>query len=514
MKKSLLSPRAEAVCTRLFLLLFLALSVLLFCSSFTSSWVHHAWNEEAVFLEKDSWAANLALLLLGLAFLAGSLRLLRHRIAQLPMNRLALAASVLVACICVVWVRVSHTVPQADQNMITVYAGMFNDGNFEGLRRGEYVGIHQQQLGIITVLRLCGGIAPFFHLESWQLFQLFSAVATGFGFYAGYRIVACITHGWREAELVYLWIALFCVPLYFYASFVYGESSSTAFALFAGWMFLESLQAPRPQYLIGLFGGCALAVLLRTNTVIILIAFAIVLVFKLLQQPVRAHLIVGLVLLLGALSPTLLTGALYGPQIPEDSHTMPAMLFITMGTNDTATNAGWYNDYNRLVYEACDFDPKAASTVARQDFAAFAAHCRTDPGYAADFYARKFGSQWNAPLYQCIAMNSRLDDTPSRPVLSLLQGTGSRILADFMNFYQLLIYGGVLLFTVLALKKNLPLENSLLLIAVFGGFLFSLLWEAKTRYVFPYFWLMIPSAAIGITAFLAYLQQKGEARHR
>ena len=87
MKKSLLSPRAEAVCTRLFLLLFLALSVLLFCSSFTSSWVHHAWNEEAVFLEKDSWAANLALLLLGLAFLAGSLRLLRHRIAQLPMNR-------------------------------------------------------------------------------------------------------------------------------------------------------------------------------------------------------------------------------------------------------------------------------------------------------------------------------------------------------------------------------------------------------------------------------------------
>ena len=72
-----------------------------------------------------------------------------------------------------------------------------------------------------------------------------------------------------------------------------------------------------------------------------------------------------------------------------------------------------------------------------------------------------------------------------------------------MNLYQLLIYGGVLAFTLAAARRRLPLESYLLLIAVFGGFLFSVLWEAKARYVFPYFLMMTPYAAIGISALLA-----------
>lgn len=72
-----------------------------------------------------------------------------------------------------------------------------------------------------------------------------------------------------------------------------------------------------------------------------------------------------------------------------------------------------------------------------------------------------------------------------------------------MNGYQLLIYGSVLAFVIVGLKKRCPLERYLLLIAVFGGFLFSVLWEGKARYVYPYFLMMIPYASVGVAAMAA-----------
>ena len=42
----------------------------------------------------------------------------------------------------------------------------------------------------------------------------------------------------------------------------------------------------------------------------------------------------------------------------------------------------------------------------------------------------------------------------------------------------------------------------LLGIAFFGGFLFQLVWETKSRYCFPFFVFLLPLAALGFTAAL------------
>lgn len=36
------------------------------------------------------------------------------------------------------------------------------------------------------------------------------------------------------------------------------------------------------------------------------------------------------------------------------------------------------------------------------------------------------------------------------------------------------------------------------MIAVLGGFLFHMVWEANSRYIFPYFLLLLPYAALGL----------------
>lgn len=507
MKPSILRQKTAPFCAFVLHLLCLLLFAFLFASSMTSSWLNRELTDEFVYFQKDALGVNLVVLAVVLAALLLAARLLRNRVPPFGTRRLAAVLSVVAVCISLYWVQSCGSYPQADQEYIWEQAQLFNAGDFSGLQPGGYTAMYQQQLGIITVLRLCDRIAPLFHTEGWHLFQLFSALSTGVLVYAGYRLVALLSDRQRTAELLYLLLALLCAPMYIYTSFVYGESASTACAMLAAWMLLECIrtETPRIPCLIGLYLAAFLALLLRTNTLIIMIAFAIVLVVHLLRTAHLRQLWAALALLLAVLTPTALNQLLYGDKIPPESKTMPSMLFITMGTNDDVADAGWYNSYSYLQYLGHDLDPEAASQAAWQDFTAFLARCREDPAYGADFYNRKISSQWNAPMYQCIVMNSRVEGPQTTLVQSLYEGEGNRRLTGFMNYYQSLIYGGVLVFAILGLRKRLALEKDLLLIAVFGGFLFSVLWEAKARYVFPYFLIMIPYAAVGISAMLTGL---------
>ena len=83
---------------------------------------------------------------------------------------------------------------------------------------------------------------------------------------------------------------------------------------------------------------------------------------------------------------------------------------------------------------------------------------------------------------------------------SLYTGLPNRILQKMMDSYQLLIYSLVLFLLIYTKrkKKKMDLEWYVLLIAVIGGVLFHELWEAKSRYVFSYFIMMIPMAAEGL----------------
>lgn len=80
----------------------------------------------------------------------------------------------------------------------------------------------------------------------------------------------------------------------------------------------------------------------------------------------------------------------------------------------------------------------------------------------------------------------------------------------FMDQYQSLIFAGVFLWILFGFWKKKDLEQQILLITVFGGFLFHMLWEAKGRYILPYFVMLLPMAAVG----LAEMSARAELRIR
>ena len=91
-------------------------------------------------------------------------------------------------------------------------------------------------------------------------------------------------------------------------------------------------------------------------------------------------------------------------------------------------------------------------------------------------------------------------------VRSIYDGPIQDLLERFMNGWQLLVYFFLLMNCLL--KKSEKVEKMILLITIFGGVLFSLLWEAKARYVLPYVIMMIPYAANGCYLFIKSILEK------
>ena len=107
-------------------------------------------------------------------------------------------------------------------------------------------------------------------------------------------------------------------------------------------------------------------------------------------------------------------------------------------------------------------------------------------------------------MYQGLAMNNCLEAERPRLAESIYFGRLRTVIDRWMNWYQLALYGGVLALLLSACpkgdrRKRKSLDGYSLLIGIFGGILFTMLWEAKSRYVFPYLLLLIPYAAAGLS---------------
>ncbi|MCD8326458.1 MAG: glycosyltransferase family 39 protein [Lachnospiraceae bacterium] len=452
---------------------------------------------EMIFFREDSPAGNLAGLFAALVLVFGTVflwRCLRQKL-RIKMDTMALFVSILMGAVSVWWVVSTNTAPRDDQALLCSYARFFNEGDFSGLGRGEYVGIYRQQLGMITLLRV---LFFFFGAGNYRSFQYLSAVLAGFLVYFGYRIVRELAGEEQTAGMIYLLLMLCCIPMYVYVPFVYGDLISCVFLFLAAWMLLSGLRefSWKKAMVCGLAAG--LSVQLRQNCLIVIIAFALVLLIKLLSIRKREALILFCSLMAGVLLTGGMVSAIYHDKIPEDSESMPVLLHIAMGTMWDRENPGWYDFYNLETFETAGYDAAAASEAARETIRDFVVSSVENPAYAADFYYNKMIAQWEAPMYQCLVMNNVIVGEQGRIAASLYRGRLSQLAEAFMNIFQLLVYGAILILLFFKRKEWCGIEKYVLLIAVFGGFLFSMIWEAKTRYVLPYMLCMIPYAAVGL----------------
>ena len=112
--------------------------------------------------------------------------------------------------------------------------------------------------------------------------------------------------------------------------------------------------------------------------------------------------------------------------------------------------------------------------------------------------------QWTEPLFEGLYATSTFKEENVVPNLikDLYYGEFHDVVWNFANYYQSVIYLSFFSFMLVSfIKCKKVMINSIEwipLIAVFGGFLFSIIWESQCRYVLSYFVYLILYAPIGI----------------
>ena len=288
--------------------------------------------------------------------------------------------------------------------------------------------------------------------------------------------------------------------LLIFSAYIYGDVLSIFLSMLVLWQTLRMVKTEKKSAVLWMVPAAAAAVALRSNSLIVLIAVCCVLGVKAITGKKWIYLLCVLLLGVGVFAGRKAIYQYYEAKsgtVINDG--MPSVLWIAMGMQEGDLEAGWYNGYSIYIYQdTCLYDGPTAKALGIAEIKARVKVFLKDPLYAADFYSRKFTSQWNDPTYGCFIMTYAADQGRSDLGESLYTGTPKAVLEKFMDSYQLVIYGAVLFLLVYRRKEKRELEWYVLLIAVIGGVLFHELWEAKSRYVLPYFIMMIPMAAAGL----------------
>ncbi len=392
------------------------------------------------------------------------------------------------------------------------------DGDYTQFAPGGYLTNYPQQIGTVMVNLL---IFRFFGQGAYKPFYYFNTVLLIATVFAGDMLVRDLEKrkGTRVGEILWLFFSAINLPAFLYVHYMYGEVASYSGMIIVSWMLYEYVKTDHIRWIFGALPFVAISMLLRKNTIIFIVATIIVLLISAIWKKNWKPVLFALCIFLAAQVPGYGIRAYYARiSNMEVTGGIPFELWIAMGMQDEWNGPGWYNDYNRVVFAEQGSDIAASKKVARDYIKSRTQEFRANPQMAKDFYKRKLISQWAEPSYDsmflCVKTQSG-DEKVQSFVSKLTAGEYTEWFWKYCNIYQAVVYAGFFLYILMQLStclknlfsgkhSNLSLQfliedigQYILLVSVIGGFLFSILWEAKSRYIVEYLVMMLPMAALG-----------------
>lgn len=527
------------------MLLTLLLSMLLFAGSFLTTCYADNMETQQVLLRPDNPLWNL-LELAGFGLLFCGCLYLYKKIGEKFRRGLLVFTLTFVFGLGILLILFGRTVPAADALSVYNAAAEWILGNTDIIHPTvSYLSYYPQQIGLMAFLELL--------LRIWNLTGL--SVPAWHFIKLVYVCLLCGAIWFQYLSLQYLWpenyknisccyLVLVCcnLPMIMYSSFVYGEIPSFA-ALSMGCYLLLRLLGSSSRILFTGFGSIlflTLSVLLRKNSLIPVIAVLLVLLFEALRPGRNGKMRLGLLIMAVCLAVTSvgilpLVQKCYEKKAGNTlSSGVTAMSYLAMGMQEASRGCGWYNGFNIDTYDTAGMDTALANEISRLAIDERLTYFREHPGYTADFYLHKHLSQWADGTYASRQATLATYGGRSAFFKEVYEGSLSGGYIEWCNAWQNVLYLGVLVFCIGSLKKRRKskvvghmadqtaghtagctadhmadqlgadrhgadrLYIYVGLIAVLGGFLFHIFWEANSRYIFSYSLLLMPYCGAGV----------------
>ncbi|MGN0774847.1 MAG: hypothetical protein ACI4MP_13770 [Candidatus Ventricola sp.] len=486
--------RVLGLCAMGLFVLLLVLATLGALGTTASSIVAENRMNQRVTVARDGWT-DLVLTALMLLVLAAVYAFVQRRA-----GRRALAAVLVLwtgAALC--FVLAVGLVPRADSALVIEAAQRFAAGDFS-LLESVYFNRVSYQLGVCLPLEGLARLLPGLDLN--LLMQALNCVISAALMALLCRLVSELSgdaRAFRAGMLLYLAF----LPMLMFNMFVYGVLPMLLLCVLAMRCFVRYTKTGDRRFgvLYALLIG--VSAVLKPNAMIVMLALLLCAGVYALERKD------GFLLLCAALSLALCVALpagvvrLYelrsGVTLAQDTG---MLLRLAMGMQDSVIAAGWYNGMIE-EYWPLSVTPEAEKAAALEMLAARLQEFAAEPAGAWAFLEEKFLTQWAEPSYDILWYGAACEKGGRFNGLAHLvfrDGSGLRALLErYMNAFQQAAYvlaligaGGMLR------EKRTGAVQLMLPVTILGGFLYHMLFEAKSQYIYPYMLLLMPLAAQGL----------------
>lgn len=414
----------------------------------------------------------------------------------------------------IIWVVLRDATPIADS--MRVYEAATDIFKGRDLTSVRYFELNPQNLSISFFFSL---LFMIFHSNNLWIIKIANILANCFTVIGLYFITKLLKKDYDINETKSLVLSLTYIPIILLVNFIYGDIISLPFSIFSIYFTMKYGKENKSHYLLISAFLMMIAVILRMNNLILVIASILYLILNLQLKEkkidkkekikkIGIKLTLMLVFIVISLVPSkILTATLQAQYNLDKKREIPATRYIAMGMQEGTRANGWYNsETGDIAHTEKKINHKQYNDMIKERITYFTNHIP----YAIKFYVKKIASMWTEPLQESIWQNLSFNfeslnknKTFSKDKIAALEKTDAKILNNekitqlYLKAIIFIIFGTVILF-IIQNRKKISNEAILLLLVFLGGFFFHILWEGKSRYIIPYLIILIPLASIKV----------------
>ena len=412
----------------------------------------------------------------------------------------------------IAWACASQAIPRADQAKMFYVAGQLVQGQAAVLAEpAAYFQRLPYQLGQLLFFEL---VERVFGTQSYIPFYGINAISLSLAYGAALSILWQTMHD-RRAQLCACLLMMLFVPGVLYCVFVYGLLPGLALTL---WGVERCVCWARKHGALRLLAAIVLfsaACLVKINNLIPALAAAVTMLLMAFHERKIRFAIAALCVFLLPLGASALPQTVFSARAGTAFKTgTPQSAWLVMGMQEGPRAAGWYNSYPWTVIEKAGFNVQEADALIRADLQTRLEEFKNNPLYALQFFHSKLTSQWGETTYESLWVNTagKHEDSRKAFVTTFLSANAvTRYMDTYANALYLAFALGLAVLAIRLIGQKGFMEAYgllFLIIAIFGGFLYHMLFEAKSQYLLPYLIMMMPVAAVGITQIPAAFTSK------
>lgn len=461
-----------------------------------------------IILIKDHTFLNLAVFG-GVIFLSLLLQKLFDKLGdkQRPAGYIFLGLCCLIyAIMALIWVTELPYYPSGDQLKATAAAHYHLDGNFVMLKTSGYLGKFPYQKGLTFLYEILFSVFGDFCYPVAAKIHIILGIIT---LITGYLFIEETSYN-SICKIMYCPLFILCAPYLILTPYTYGDLPSICFCMV---IFLALLRYSRTGNNLYVILCCIMGVLslmVRMHTWIAFIAVLIGLLLVSVQKRKLTPFLAGILIVASASGSMNALDYYYAARSGYPiSKGAPMILTLAMGMQDNYDGPGAYNNYQTTTMSEVDYDRDAAAEIAKENLKENLQYFIEDPAYAVCFFKTKLSMQWTEPAFETLLSTHSFDEELPVPewIKEIYYGKYHDPLLNFADRYQSVVYLGFLFYLPMFWRKRK--ENAtcyIPLIAIVGGFLFSIIWESQCRYVLPYYVFMLLYVPDGITQIGEWIQ--------